>query len=86
MAMVLPSARNNRNDQIDPMSEIPRKDNPARCAICDTYNLKGLWTCECGALNVSQNKECWKCSRPRGEVFVQDPDKAAEKVRSEKSL
>jgi hypothetical protein len=48
------------------MPEILRKDNPAKCAVCDTYNLKGLWTCECGALNVSSNKRCWKCSLERG--------------------
>ena len=54
------------------MSEIRRQDNPARCAMCDTYNLDGLWTCECGALNVSRNKVCWKCSRPRDGTTVPD--------------
>ena len=63
------------------MSEIPRQDNPARCAMCDTYNLKGLWTCECGALNVSQNKLCWKCSRQRDEIHVTDDARGVGKGR-----
>lgn len=52
------------------MSEIPRHANPARCAMCDSYNLEGLWTCECGALNISRNRICWKCSRRRKEESV----------------
>jgi hypothetical protein len=59
------------------MTEIPRHDNPARCAICDTYNLKGMWTCECGALNVSRNQLCWRCSRRRDEAFVPEDARAS---------
>jgi hypothetical protein len=47
------------------MAEVDRKTVEGRCQICDSYNLKGTWTCECGAVNISKNDKCWKCSRPR---------------------
>jgi len=38
------------------------------CEMCNTYDLRGLWKCQCGSLNVSKNETCWKCSlrRPCG--------------------
>lgn len=38
------------------------------CQICDSYNMKGMWQCECGVMNVSKNAKCWKCGRPRGDM------------------
>jgi hypothetical protein len=70
--MVLTSDRYSRWTKNRPMSEIPMHEKPGRCAVCDTYNLKGLWTCECGALNVSVNKQCWKCQRERDGPSVPD--------------
>lgn len=47
------------------MVEVDRKQVAGRCIICDSYNLKGTWTCECGGVNVSKNEKCWKCGLPR---------------------
>jgi len=38
---------------------------PSKCAVCDTYDFKGMWKCECDAMNLSKNKNCWKCGEPR---------------------
>jgi hypothetical protein len=37
----------------------------SRCEMCNTYDLRGLWKCECEALNISTNEACWKCSEKR---------------------
>jgi hypothetical protein len=47
------------------MAEIDRKQIDGRCTVCDTYNMKGTWTCECGGVNVSKLARCWKCGRER---------------------
>ncbi len=47
------------------MVEVDRKTVEGRCQICDSYDLKGTWTCECGGVNVSKLDKCWKCAKPR---------------------
>jgi len=37
----------------------------SRCETCNTYDLRGLWKCECEALNVSKSMVCWKCKGQR---------------------
>jgi hypothetical protein len=38
----------------------------ADCPTCTTSLQAGTWTCaECGSMNVSKWKECWKCKSPR---------------------
>jgi hypothetical protein len=37
----------------------------SKCQICDSYNMKGMWQCECGSMNVSKNIKCWKCGLTR---------------------
>lgn len=48
-----------------PRDEKTREEAPSKCAICDTYDFKGTWKCECDAVNVSKNELCWKCKAPR---------------------
>ncbi|MGD1060363.1 MAG: hypothetical protein ABR879_02775 [Methanomassiliicoccales archaeon] len=48
-----------------PRDEKTREEAPSKCAVCDTYNFKGTWKCECDAVNVSKNEACWKCNAPR---------------------
>ncbi len=38
---------------------------PTKCAVCDTYDFKGTWKCECDAVNLSRSESCWKCKTPR---------------------
>jgi hypothetical protein len=38
---------------------------PSKCAVCDTYDFKGMWKCGCDAMNVSKNDRCWKCGDPK---------------------
>jgi len=38
---------------------------PSKCAVCDTYDFKGMWKCECDAMNLGKNTECWKCGAER---------------------
>ncbi len=33
----------------------------SQCEMCNTYDLRGLWKCSCGALNVLKSERCWKC-------------------------
>ncbi len=40
----------------------------SKCQICDSYNMKGMWQCECGVMNVSKNVKCWKCGLPRDDA------------------
>ncbi len=40
----------------------PRK---GKCTICESFNMKGTWTCECDAVNTSRDLKCWKCGKPR---------------------
>jgi hypothetical protein len=44
------------------MAEVKRE---LKCQICDSYNMKGMWQCECGFMNISMNTKCHKCGRPR---------------------
>jgi hypothetical protein len=37
----------------------------SKCVVCDTYDMKGMWKCECDALNISSAKMCWKCQKPK---------------------
>jgi hypothetical protein len=37
----------------------------SKCEMCNTYDLRGMWKCECEALNVNNNDLCWKCKQPR---------------------
>ncbi len=48
-----------------PMVEVKKE---SKCQICDSYNMKGMWQCECGVMNVSKNVKCWKCGLPRDET------------------
>lgn len=36
-----------------------------KCTICESFNMKGTWTCECDAVNISRDIKCWKCGKPR---------------------
>jgi len=47
------------------MAESEDKDSKGKCTLCETYNMKGTWTCECGAVNISREAKCWKCGRLR---------------------
>lgn len=48
------------------MAEVDQeKSKKGKCTICDAYNLKGTWTCECDAVNISRDAKCWKCGRKR---------------------
>ncbi len=39
---------------------------PSKCAVCDTYDMKGMWKCSaCDAINISKSRECWKCRSPK---------------------
>lgn len=39
----------------------------SKCQICDSYDMKGMWQCECGVMNVSKNVKCWKCGLHRSD-------------------
>jgi hypothetical protein len=47
--------------------ETKDKAGPSKCAVCDTYDFRGTWKCECDAINISRNYKCWKCGKERGE-------------------
>jgi len=51
-----------QNTSVIIMVEVKKEST---CQICDSYNMKGMWQCECGVMNVSKNVKCWKCGRPR---------------------
>jgi len=38
---------------------------PSKCAVRDTYDFRGMWKCECDAMNLSKNIICWKCGKPK---------------------
>jgi hypothetical protein len=44
----------------------------AKCEMCNTYDLRGIWKCECQALNVTKNEVCWKCQRQRPSCISRD--------------
>ncbi|MCE5296650.1 MAG: hypothetical protein LLG16_06050 [Euryarchaeota archaeon] len=44
------------------MSEVKKE---SVCPICDTYNMKGMWQCECGFMNLSKDAKCRKCGKAR---------------------
>jgi len=47
------------------MVESKDGDSKGKCTLCETYDMKGTWTCECGAVNISREAKCWKCGRLR---------------------
>lgn len=51
----------------DIMSEVRPGEGKPKCTICESFNLKGTWTCECDAINISRDTKCWRCGRPRFE-------------------
>jgi len=50
------------------MVEAKSEETKSKCTICESFNLKGTWTCECDAVNISRDSRCWRCGRPRFEV------------------
>lgn len=49
------------------MVEAKPEEVKSKCTICESFNLKGTWTCECDAVNISRDTKCWRCGRPRFE-------------------
>ncbi|MBN1109943.1 MAG: hypothetical protein JXA45_04195 [Methanomassiliicoccales archaeon] len=50
------------------MAEKDPEKNKKECTFCEAYDFKGTWTCECDAINLSQDTKCWRCGRSRFEV------------------
>lgn len=47
------------------MAEARPEDPKGKCTLCQSFNMKGTWNCECGAVNISREAKCWRCGRPR---------------------
>ncbi len=50
------------------MVEAKPGETKSKCTVCESFDLKGTWTCECDAVNISRDARCWRCGRPRFEV------------------
>jgi hypothetical protein len=54
-------------ENLNIMSEAKPGAGKPKCTICESFNFKGTWTCECDAVNISRDSKCWRCGRPRFE-------------------
>ena len=49
------------------MVEARPGETRSKRTICESYGLKGTWTCVCDAVDISRDAKCWRCGRPRFE-------------------
>jgi hypothetical protein len=47
------------------MAEGDPEQRKGKCTICESFNMKGTWTCECDAVNISRDIKCWRCGKAR---------------------